>query len=511
MASRLLPRPNGSLATVGWWVGTIAASTLALVLVERQARRLLPLATLYKLTLLFPDRAPSRFRVALRAGTVRNLEERLAEGRRDGVGDDPSRAASNILVLAAALSRHDRRTRGHSERVRGFTDLIAEEMHLPAPDRDRLRWAALLHDIGKMRVQPQILNKSGSLSAQEWSVIHRHPADGARMAAPLGPWLGPWMDAIPQHHERWDGGGYPQGLSGSDITISARIVAVADAFEVMTAPRSYRRPLGPAAARDELASCAGSHFDPAVVRAFLNISIGRLRWVMAPVAWLADLPFLRPVAHTGPVAEGAAAAMAVKTLAAVSLAVVGVTAADLPAAAPTSGAMESGSRPGTGPQPPEPPTLVLPASSASGIQPGPPPPASADPAPSAVTSAAGPAETAPSRRSTPQARPTGRRGPPRAGSSPPVLMDDDAVVYSGKATMIDVLANDPDGLDRSSLKVVSGPAHGDAEVKGNGRYIRYEADDDDDDDYVAADAFQYEVCDEKGACSVATVRITIRR
>ncbi len=86
-----------------------------------------------------------------------------------------------------------------------------------------------------------------------------------------------------------------------------------------------------------------------------------------------------------------------------------------------------------------------------------------------------------------------------------MLMDDDAVVYSGKATMIDVLANDPDGLDRSSLKVVSGPAHGEAEVVGNGRYIRYEA----EEDYVGSETFQYEVCDEKGACSIATVTIRI--
>lgn len=501
------------VATTLWWVGTIGASTLALVLVERQARRLLPLATLYKLTLLFPDRAPSRFGVALRAGTVSNLEDRLAAGRREGVGGDPSRAAANILVLAAALSRHDRRTRGHSERVRGFTDLIAEEMHLPAHDRDRLRWAALLHDIGKVRIHPQILNKSGSLSAQEWSVIHRHPADGARMAAPLRPWLGPWMDAIEQHHERWDGRGYPQGLSGADITTSARIVAVADAFEVMTAPRSYRRPLGPAAARDELACCAGSHFDPAVVRALLNISIGRLRWVMAPVAWLADLPFVRPVTQTGPVAEGAAAGaaagVAMKTFAAISLAVFGVTAADLPPASTTEGAV-SQSQPGKGPQPPEPPTLILPASSASGAQPPPAVPPSPspgiNPAPSAATAQPG---TANDLASSPQTRSRGRGGPRRGGSSPPVLADDSGTVFAGKSTRIDVLANDPDRdrLDPKTLTVVerSGPAHGEADVIGNGRYIRYEA----DDDYVGSETFQYEVCDEKGTCSTATVTITV--
>ncbi len=508
VASRLLPRPERALGTVLWWLGTIAASTAALVVVERQARRLLPLVTLYKLTLLFPDRAPSRFRVALRAGTVRHLEERLEQGRREGVGQDPSQAASNILVLAATLSRHDRRTRGHSERVRGFTDLIAEEMRLPAHDQDRLRWAALLHDIGKVRVHPEVLNKSGSLSAAEWSVIHRHPADGARMAAPLRPWLGPWMDAIEQHHERWDGGGYPQGLSGTRISTSARIVAVADAFEVMTAPRSYRRPLGPAAARDELARCAGSHFDPAVVRALLNVSIGRLRWAMAPVAWLADLPFVRPVAQAGPVAEGAAASVAVKSLAAISLAVLGTTATGLPPASTTEG-VASVEQPDKG-QKPRDPATPLPASSTGATQALPPssPLPTTSPAPPA---GAGQAATATTIGVSPQDRSRRRGRPPSAADTPPALTDDTASVPAGKSQRIDVLANDadPDGLDRKSLEVVSGPAHGEAEVRGNGEYIRYEAEDDDDDGFKPTDSFRYRVCDTKGACSIATVRINV--
>ena len=129
-----------------------------------------------------------------------------------------------------------------------------------------------------MHVHPDILNKDGTLSAEEWELIHRHPIDGARIAAPLRSWLGPWVDAIEHHHERWDGRGYPHGLAGTDISMAARVVAVADAFEVMTAARSYRRPVSAAAARDELVRCAGSHFDPMVVRAFLNVSLGRQRW-----------------------------------------------------------------------------------------------------------------------------------------------------------------------------------------------------------------------------------------
>ena len=479
----------------------MAVSTLVLGLVERQARRLLPLAALFKLTLVFPDKAPSRLRVALRAGTVRNLERRLEQGRRDGVGDDPSQAASNILMLVAALTRHDRRTRGHSERVRGFTDLIAEEMRLPPDEAARLRWAALLHDIGKVKVEPKILNKAGSLTGDEWAVIHRHPTDGARMAAPLRPWLGPSLDAIEQHHERWDGAGYPRGLAGADISRSARIVAVADAYEVMTAPRSYRRALGAAAARDELARCAGSHFDPMVVRAFLNVSIGRVRWRLTPIAWLADLPFVRPVANAGTAMEGAVTAMAVKTFAAVSLAVVGGAVGALPAPAPPSVGLSSGHQPERVPDPPTPPSA---ATSAGGAALGGAAPASGGGGASGEGPGAQP--TPPSGATEPA--PPGGLGKPAVGTGAPRAVDDGATVRGGRSIRIDVLANDsdPDGLDRRSLSVIRGPDHGEAQVTGEGGFIRYQPDG--DDDFKGVDSFQYQICDTKGVCSVATVRVT---
>jgi len=190
------------------------------------------------------------------------------------------------------MNAHDRRTRGHSERVRAFNDLLAEEMELSPRDRDLLRWAALLHDIGKLHVPTRILNKPGRLTDAEWVTLHKHPAEGARIAAPLQEWLVEWAGAIGEHHERWDGSGYPNGLKGEEISLGARIVAVADAYEVITAPRPYKRPIKAEAARQELTRCAGTDFDPAVVRAFLNISIGRIRLVMGPLSWLAQLPFL---------------------------------------------------------------------------------------------------------------------------------------------------------------------------------------------------------------------------
>lgn len=335
--SRILPRPDGLGAAILWWGGLTAVTVLALMLVDRLARRLLPLAALLRMSMLFPDRAPSRFRVAFRAGTVRALERRVQHARTHGLHDEPAKAAEKILTLAAALSAHDRKTRGHSERVRAFTDLLATEMKLAPEDRDRLRWAALLHDIGKLGVSPAILNKQGEPDEDEWAVIHRHPEEGARLVSPLRSWLGDWAAAIEHHHEKWDGSGYPAGLSGEEISLGARIVAVADSYEVMTAVRSYKKSLSAAEARRELAKCAGSHFDPVVVRAFLNVSLGRLRWAMGPIAWLVELPFVGglPRAAVGAAAPAspATAGMATAALAVGTLGMAGWMSAEDPTVA----------------------------------------------------------------------------------------------------------------------------------------------------------------------------------
>ncbi len=278
-----------------WSVAAVLSIPLAaivLVVLGRVMRRLLPLALLLRLSLLFPDQIPDRLGVALRAASTKRLVQRMSED-----SGERANAAENILALVAALGAHDRRTRGHSERVRALTMLMADEIGLKPEDRDRLEWAALLHDLGKLEVPGEILNKNGRPTDHEWAVLREHPSHGPAKAGALGDWLGEWIHAMDQHHERFDGTGYPQGLSSEDIALSGRIVAVSDAFEVMTATRSYKKPMTTQAARDELVSCAGTHFDPAIVRAFMAISIGDIHRVLGPTSWLASIPYIGSVTN----------------------------------------------------------------------------------------------------------------------------------------------------------------------------------------------------------------------
>jgi HD-GYP domain-containing protein (c-di-GMP phosphodiesterase class II) len=282
--TQMVHRPRGITANVAWWIYMSLVGTSVLYAADVVMRRLLPLSTLLKLTLVFPDHAPARFRVALRTGTPKQLARKLQDAQLHTLGDTPQDAAEKLLELVAALSVHDRLTRGHCERVRAYTDVITKELRLAPDDASKMHWAAMIHDIGKLEVPAEILSKPVRLTDAEFEIIKTHPQAGARIAAPLAGWLGEWFHAIDHHHERWDGKGYPYGLAGTDIPLAGRIAAVADVYDVITAARSYKKPQPAADARRELARCAGTQFDPEVVRAFLGVSLGRLRLMMGPLA-----------------------------------------------------------------------------------------------------------------------------------------------------------------------------------------------------------------------------------
>ena len=273
MLQQQLSGPTGVGPFIGRWVVVIGGSTAVLVAADRVTRHLLPIAALYQVALVFPDHAPSRYKLALRSGSSGALAARLREG--GDLGDTPAEAAENALVLLKDLAKHDRLTRGHSERVRAYSEIIGEELGLPAADLEKLRWAALVHDVGKMAVSPEILNKPGRPTDEEWQELRNHPTAGARLLAPLEPWLGEWLGAATEHHERVDGKGYPRGLRSWEISLAGKIVAVADAYDCMTSTRSYKKALPPEQARFELSRSSGTQFDPEVVRAFLNVSVGR--------------------------------------------------------------------------------------------------------------------------------------------------------------------------------------------------------------------------------------------
>jgi putative nucleotidyltransferase with HDIG domain len=172
-----------------------------------------------------------------------------------------------MLDLAEAVDLRFSGSARHSETVGRYSELMARELGLSERRVSRVRLAGLLHDIGKVGVPDAILRKPGSLTEEELVVIRRHPELGVQILEhPSLTDVRAWVGA---HHERPDGLGYPLGVSGEDLPLEARIVAVADAYEAMTSDRAYRDSIGHAGARAELRRCAGSQFDRHVVKAFL--------------------------------------------------------------------------------------------------------------------------------------------------------------------------------------------------------------------------------------------------
>jgi putative two-component system response regulator len=174
---------------------------------------------------------------------------------------------TSLTVLANAIEVRDHYTRGHVERVMAYAFAIAEQLDWRVQQMEQLRFGAILHDIGKIQISETILRKREPLSPEEWEEIRRHPIHGSEMIRDI-PYLAPAIPIIRYHHERWDGKGYPEGLSGDAIPIGARIVSVADAFDAMTTERPYSPARPPQEAYEEIISRSGTQYDPDVVAAF---------------------------------------------------------------------------------------------------------------------------------------------------------------------------------------------------------------------------------------------------
>jgi len=178
-------------------------------------------------------------------------------------------SANTIYAMAAAVDARDHCTYMHSRNVSNHAVAIGKAIGLPKKKIERLRIAALLHDIGKVGVSDSIIRKPGPLDAGEWEMMKKHSELGATIVSHI-PELGDCAPAIRHHHERYDGGGYPNGLKGKDIPVEARIIAVAEAYDTMTTPRFYRQAVSHEQAVEELRGCSSTQFDPALVLSFIH-------------------------------------------------------------------------------------------------------------------------------------------------------------------------------------------------------------------------------------------------
>jgi putative nucleotidyltransferase with HDIG domain len=181
---------------------------------------------------------------------------------------DPPRTIEFLEVLSETIETKDRFMRGHARRVALYAGLLADRLCLSAQDHEHVRIAAFLHDLGKVGVPTDLLLRAGAIDAKERQLVEQHPEIGARLLKPLDiPAAIPL--AIRHHHEWWDGAGYPDGLAGEEIPLSARIISVADAFDAMSCDRPYRRALDRQVISDEFQRFAGTQFDPNLAKELL--------------------------------------------------------------------------------------------------------------------------------------------------------------------------------------------------------------------------------------------------
>jgi HD-GYP domain-containing protein (c-di-GMP phosphodiesterase class II) len=175
------------------------------------------------------------------------------------------------MLLGDVIEADDEYTGSHSRDVVDLVVSVADRLGLDARDRTRAEFAALLHDVGKVKIPAEIINKAGPLDDAEWEIMKTHTVVGQELLERIGGLLGEVGLIVRSCHERWDGTGYPDRLSGDAIPLAARIVCACDAWSAMTTDRSYRKAMSLVAAATELRACAGTHFDPSVVDALIDV------------------------------------------------------------------------------------------------------------------------------------------------------------------------------------------------------------------------------------------------
>ena len=250
-------------------------------------------------------------RAALRADDERAASElnhrngRLLElnGRLEKIALD--RTENLLDGLVAALDCRDSMTQWHSRRVSRYALRLAAQLGVADTELAVIEQGALLHDIGKIGVRDEVLRKRGALTAQEWDEMRKHAALGYSLLQRMQ-YLRPAATIVLQHHERWDGSGYPARLAGEDIAVGARVFHVVDALDAITSDRPYRKARPLAAARDEIERLAGTHFDPRMVEAFLDIDGAEWEQIRVDVemaAIVSDEPAARGSAPGVPVLD----------------------------------------------------------------------------------------------------------------------------------------------------------------------------------------------------------------
>ncbi|MFC2041717.1 CHASE2 domain-containing protein [Chloroflexota bacterium] len=249
--------PRLGLRRGGVILGVLSVSYLVAVFVMFENGYILNI--LYSLSVL-PVMYVSNVLIQNASTTIENarLHQKVADGYK-----------STIKALAASIDAKDPYTHGHSQRVTEYALLGAISLSMSQEEVEILEYAGILHDIGKIGIPDRILSKPGSLTPEEWGIIRLHPVIGNNIMKDI-PFLEESKKLVLHHHERYDGAGYPDGLTGNDIPLGARLLAVVDTFDSMTSDRAYRPAMSVDEAMNELHKCSGTQLCPVAVEAFIS-------------------------------------------------------------------------------------------------------------------------------------------------------------------------------------------------------------------------------------------------